>query len=189
MVTLLYAGNLGLGHELETVIRAVWKLGPDGSLKVLIVGNGSAWRQLRELVILLRLGNVEFRLPVPLCELSNLLATGDIHLVSQRPGTQGLIVPSKVYGILAAGRPVFFVGPSDCESAMIVHDSGAGFVVEPGDVSGAASALRNLATNADLRRTMGQSARRYYEEHFGRDKSVSSIVNAIESTGGAGSGT
>lgn len=180
MIRLLYSGNLGLGHELETVVRAVCKLNREVNLRVLFVGNGKGRQSLEELTAKLALDNIEFRPPVPLCRLSNLLAAGDIHLVSQKSGTQGVIVPSKIYAALAAGRPILYIGSCECEAAMIVQQSGAGIVVQPRDVNGAADALKRLALNPSLRRIMGRRARQYYEQHFGRDKSVSTIVNAIE---------
>lgn len=186
MVTLIYAGNLGLGHELETIVQAVSQLNGQVNVKVLFVGNGKAQRPLKRLTAELELDNIEFRPPVPLYDLPDVLATGDIHLVSQKLGTQGLIVPSKIYGTLAVGRPVIFVGPQECEVADIVRASGCGFVVAPGDVESTAQALSQLALDAELRRTMGQRARQYYGEKFGRERSVARIIDVIERAAGNG---
>lgn len=180
MITLLYSGNFGLGHELDTVLRGLRALDSDGRVRVLFVGHGKGLPETRRLVKTLGLHDVEFRRPVPLYELAALLATGDIHLVAQKPRTEGLIVPSKIYGTLAVGRPVIFVGPQHCEVAQIVRGSGCGFVVAPGDTAAAADALRQLASDADLRRAMGERARTYYEEHFGRRRSVARIIDLIE---------
>ncbi len=186
MTTLLYSGNFGLGHELNTVLRAVHALNGDTNLRVLLVGNGKGLTEIRRLAAELGLANIEFRPPVPLYELPKLLAGGDIHLVSQKPGTEGLIVPSKIYGSLAVGRPVVFIGPEHCEAARIVRDGRCGFVVAPGDVESAAQALRQLALDAELRRTMGQQAKEYYAERFGRKRSVARIINVIEGVAGNG---
>ena len=186
MVTLLYAGNLGLGHELETVLRAVHALDDDTNLRILLVGGGKGLAETRRLVEELGLPNIEFRPPVPLYRLTDLLASGDIHMVSQKPRTEGLIVPSKIYGTLAVGRPVIFVGPQECEVADIVRASGCGFVVAPGDVESTAQALSQLALDAELRRTMGQRARQYYGEKFGRERSVARIIDVIERAAGNG---
>ncbi|HNY78483.1 MAG TPA: hypothetical protein PK316_16680, partial [Sedimentisphaerales bacterium] len=123
------------------------------------------------------------RPPVPLEELSALLARGDIHLICQQAGTEGLLVPSKIYSTLAAGRPSLFIGPADCEVGRIVRDSGSGFVVEPGDVEEATDVLRRLATNPALQHGMGRNARIYYEQHFGRERSVSRIIGILEAAG------
>jgi glycosyltransferase involved in cell wall biosynthesis len=184
MVTLLYSGNFGLGHELDTVLRGLHSLNGDGRIKVLLVGNGKGLAETRRVVKELNLHEVEYRPPVPLYELPRLLAEGDIHLVAQKPGTEGLIVPSKIYGTLAAGRPVIFVGPDRCEVSRIVRESGCGFVVAPGDVQAAAKALRELAGDADLRRQMGERAKKYYEQCLGRKRSVALILDMINRVGG-----
>ncbi len=180
VTTLVYSGNLGLGHQLETIVRAVHKLSSDLALRVLFVGEGKSKEPLKKLSAGLGLDCVEFRPPVPLDGLPALLAAGDIHLVSQKPGTQGLIVPSKLYGVLAAGRPTLFVGPEDCEVAMILRASGSGVVVPPSDVEAVVDGLRNLVQEPDLRRQMGRRARECYEQNFGRDRSVAAIAEVIE---------
>jgi len=180
MTILLYSGNIGIGQDLHTVLRAATHLNGDLDLKILIVGNGKRLPSVRQLVVDLQLRNVEFREPVPLYKLTELLKIGDIHIISQKPGTEGLLVPSKIYSTLAAGRPSLFVGPIDCEVGHIVRDSRSGFVVEPGDVEGALDALTSLVCSEALRCEMGQNAKEYYEYYFGRQKSVAKIISIIE---------
>ncbi len=184
MLTLLYSGNFGLGHDLDTILRAVSILNFDTSLRTMLVGDGKGLRDIQRLVAELKLDNIFFHPPVTLYELPLLLASGDIHIVAQKPNTEGLIVPSKVYGTLAVGRPVLFVGPEQCEVAHIVQDSGCGFVVAPGDVKAAAKALRTLVLDNELRRMMGERAKKYYLERFGCQRSVSLIIDVIERVGG-----
>jgi colanic acid biosynthesis glycosyl transferase WcaI len=186
MTTLLYSGNLGIGQDLGTVLRAAACLNGDAALHILIVGSGKGLPSVRALVSTLQLHNIEFRAPVPLYLLPDLLAGGDIHVICQKPGTEGLLVPSKIYGTLAVGRPVIFVGPQKCEVADIVRDSGCGSVIAPEDVESATQALRQLALDAELRKKMGQRARRYYAENFGRQRSVARIIDVIERVGGNG---
>jgi len=180
MTTLLYSGNLGIGQDLSTILRAVARLNGDTDLRVLIVGGGKGLVDVRRLSARLQLGNVEFRPPVPLYALPELLAGGDIHVICQKPGTEGLLVPSKIYSTLAAGRPSLFVGPADCEVGQIVRESRSGFIIEPGEVAGAVNALASLAGSAALRREMGENAREYY---FGRQRSVAKIISIIENVG------
>ncbi|OHB74367.1 MAG: hypothetical protein A2Z25_23265 [Planctomycetes bacterium RBG_16_55_9] len=155
-------------------------------LHVRIVGGGKGLSSVQKLVSDLQLRNVEFAEPVPLYKLAELLAKGDIHIICQKSGTEGLLVPSKIYSTLAAGRPSLFVGPKDCEVGRIVRDSRSGFVVEPGDVDGAFSALINLAGSETLRCEMGENAKRYYEHYFGRKKSVAKIIMVIQQVAGNG---
>jgi glycosyltransferase involved in cell wall biosynthesis len=176
---LMYSGNLGMGHELDTVVRAAAQLQGRTPLQLLFVGGGKMRDPLRNLVAELQLDCVHFHPSQPLDALSDTLAAGDIHLVAQKPGMEGLIVPSKIYGVLAAGRPVLFIGPTDCEPAHIVQSSGAGVIVPPGDAQKAAEALLLLTSSAEMRREMGEKARKYYEEHFGRARSVGKILQAL----------
>jgi glycosyltransferase involved in cell wall biosynthesis len=182
MTTLLYSGNVGLGQDLGTVLKAVARLNGSANLKVLIVGGGKGLSEFQALASQLGLKNVEFRPPVALDQLSSLLAEGDIHVICQKPGTEGLLVPSKTYGTLAVGRASLFVGPAHCEVAAILEDSRSGFVVEPGNVEKAKQALQTLALSPALREDMGRNARDYYEYYFGRDKSVAQIIAILEKT-------
>ena len=183
-VTLQYSGNLGLGHELETALRAVAGLDEEkvrATLRVQFIGHGKLRRRLETLAGELGLPCVAFLPPRPLEQLSESLAEGDIHLISQREGTQGLLVPSKLYGILAAGRAAVYIGPEDTEVAAAIRQGETGLVVAPRDVAGAARALQSLIENPARRAKMGHAARATYDAQFGRAKSVSRIVDVIES--------
>lgn len=179
-VTLMYSGNLGLGHELETALQAFEKLSDAPNLRVRFVGHGKLRAKLEATVRERNLANVEFAPPCPLSELSAGLAGGDIHLVSQRSGTEGLLVPSKLYGVLAAGRAVLYIGPVGTEAARIVRESGAGRCIPPGDADRAASVLRDMIADTEIRRRMGAAAREYYESNFRRNRSVERIIEVIE---------
>lgn len=179
MITLLYSGNLGLGQELGSVLHALSRLNGDHNLKFLIVSSGKGVTETKRLAEDLKLANVEFRPPVSLLELPELLAAGDIHLICQKNGTEGLLVPSKIYGTLACGRPSIFIGPANCEVSRILSDSKSGFVVEAGDVEGTFNALSRLVSSIVLRLEMGTNAKKFYESNFGRKRSVFKIVGII----------
>jgi len=186
MTTLLYSGNLGIGQDLGTVLRAAASLNGNGDLRILIVGTGKGLPAIKNLVSELQFHNAEFREPVPLYRLPELLADGDIHIICQKSGTEGLLVPSKIYSTLAIGRPALFVGPTDCEVGRIIVDSRSGYIVEPGDVEGAANALTALVHSAALRLEMGENAKEYYMHYFGRKRSVARIIDVIEQVVGNG---
>ena len=181
-VTLMYSGNLGLGHELDSIVEATARIKEKNKLRLLFIGNGGGKTTLQSRVDKLQLDCVDFREPVPLGRLSESLAAGQIHFVSQKEGTEGIIVPSKLYGIMAAGRPVIFIGSRNSEVAQIIIRSQAGFVVAPGDVEQLTKTIRMLLRDAGLRYMMGNLARGYYETYLGRDRSVGRIVNVITDT-------
>jgi len=83
---------------------------------------------------------------------------------------------------MAAGRPAIFIGPRDSECSQIIRKSGAGIIVLPGNANGLAEAIKSLANNPELRAEMGKRGRKYYEQHFGRDRSVFRIIKAVEDT-------
>ncbi|MFC1766570.1 glycosyltransferase [Planctomycetota bacterium] len=186
MITLLYSGNLGIGQDLHTLLHAVAGLNGDADLRVSIVGSGKGLPAVRQLAAERKIRNVEFCESVPLHQLPDLLAQGDIHVICQQPGTEGLLVPSKIYGTLSVGRPSIFFGPQECEVSRIIQVSRSGFVVEPGDAIATMAALITLARSEEMRREMGLNARRYYTENFGRRRSVARIIDVIEVVGRVG---
>jgi len=188
-VVMMYSGNLGLGHELETAVEAIDRLRSEDEaggrdVRVLFVGEGKLKPKLRRMVAERGLDRVQFHPPQPLADLNDSLAAGDFHLVAQRAGTEGLLVPAKLFGVMAAGRATLFIGPEECEAGAILRESGAGIVVPPGDVPAAAEAIRTLCEDARLRKEMGRRAREYYERRLGLERSVSRIVAAVEGESG-----
>ena len=180
MVTLCYSGNLGLSHDLDTIVHAVGLANPLAEFHVRFRGGGGAKESLRNLVESLGLPNVEFCLPVCLSKLYDSLAEVDIHFMGQKHETVGLVVPSKIYGIMAVGRPTIFVGPDDSEIATLLHASESGIVVSPGDVEATANAIVKLVQNSKLRVSMGDNAKKHYQAELGRERSVARIIEAIE---------
>ena len=148
-----YSGNLGRAHEVSTIVEAMRLL---RDVHFVFTGGGAQMQRVRH-----GAGpNVTFRDYVPREELGASLSDVDVHLVSLQPALEGLIVPSKLYGALAVGRPVIFVGARDGEVARIIEEARCGFVVEPGDAAGLARAIR------DADEAMGTRAREVYEARF-----------------------
>ncbi|HXH37377.1 MAG TPA: glycosyltransferase WbuB, partial [Thermoanaerobaculia bacterium] len=98
----------------------------------------------------------------------------DAHLVTLLPALEGLIVPSKFYGVLAVARPVLFVGAPESELARIIRSHECGFIIEPGDGEGLARRIRELAGDRHRARAIGARGRRLYEERFAPPVALSS---------------
>jgi colanic acid biosynthesis glycosyl transferase WcaI len=128
--TVMYSGNFGLAHPFEAIIEAV-KLVEVASAPVRFVfaGAGPRWGSVQ--TALASCANVEFRAPVPLDDLPAALATADVHLACMSEALLGLVVPSKIYGALAVGRPCIFLGPCDSEAARIISESKCGLILNP----------------------------------------------------------
>jgi colanic acid biosynthesis glycosyl transferase WcaI len=110
--------------------------------------------------------NAEFRDYVPRELLGASLSSVDAHLVSLKPSLEGLIVPSKFYGILAVARPVLFVGARDGELARLVDAYHCGIVIEEGDVEGLVRAIESLARDRQTAAAMGARGRELYLQRF-----------------------
>jgi glycosyltransferase involved in cell wall biosynthesis len=104
--------------------------------------------------------------------LAESLAAIDVHLVSLRPELEGLIVPSKFYGIAAAGRPAIFIGDGDGEIARLLAHHGCGRAIAQGDGVGLAQVVLELAANPTLCQQMGARARQAFEREFDKPLAV-----------------
>lgn len=154
-----YSGNLGRAHEFETIMGAMQRL-PD--VRFLFTGGGAQLAAVKRAAG----ANAAFRPYAPREELSASLSAADAHLVSLKPSLEGLVLPSKFYGVLAVGRPVIFVGARDGELARIIEAHRCGIVVEMGDVDGLTHAIRTLANDRTEAAAMGHRGRELYLARF-----------------------
>lgn len=154
-VVLLYSGNMGAKQGLEILPQLVARLREHQHLRFVFCGDGAYRRQLEQAAA--GLTNLLFLPLQPLERLNDLLNLADIHLLPQRAGAADLVMPSKLTGMLASGRPVIATAAPGTQIASTVE--GRGSVVAPGDVEGLAQAAVLLAENAALRRRMGRAAR------------------------------
>jgi colanic acid biosynthesis glycosyl transferase WcaI len=161
-----YSGNLGRAHDSATILEAACALQDDAGIVFLMVGGGAGMRSLEMQVRARGLTNFRFTPYQSREALSDSLAAGDVHLVSLRPELEGLVVPSKLYGILAAGRPVVFVGDPAGELAGLVATTEVGVSVGSGDPAGLCRALRALRDDEGGRMRMGARARKVFEERY-----------------------
>jgi putative colanic acid biosynthesis glycosyltransferase WcaI len=182
---LIYSGNLGLSHDVATLQGALLQLRDDPRVLVQIAGGGSKRGQLEAFTRSEGLSNVEF---LPYCsksELGRVLSAADVGLVTLQDGCEGAVVPSKVYGLMACGRPVLFVGPAQATPAAVIRRFDCGWHVECGDVDGLAGTLRRLAEHPELVREAGSRARVAFLEHYDCDRAVKRLCRALERCTGA----
>jgi hypothetical protein len=149
---LLYSGNYGVAHEVETVVAALARHHRDGSDRVALWINGSGLNAARAADALRAKGApVALTPPAPLADLAALLISADAHLITLRDDFVGLVVPSKVYACLDSGKPIIFVGPTDSDVHLLCSESPDLWYrqVSPGDVEGLARALEELADRTE----------------------------------------
>ena len=163
-----YSGNLGRAHDPETLFDAASRLAVDPRIVFVIVGAGHGNTLLRSRVAEAGLDNVRFVDYQPIDKLSDSMAAADLHLVSLRPELEGQIVPSKFYGIAAAGRAIGFVGDPDGELARIIAKGNCGFSVPQGRGDLLAEAILRSAADAEMCKDQGRRARALLDEQFSR---------------------
>ncbi|MDY6947463.1 MAG: glycosyltransferase family 4 protein [Pseudomonadota bacterium] len=176
-----YSGNLGRAHEFETMLAAAEQLSSDESIVFLMIGGGAKMQQLQAAVAAKKLLNFRFLSYQPRELLSDSLAAADVHLASLLPQLEGLIVPSKFYGILAAGRPTIFVGDVDGELARIIVATQCGIAVPIGGASALIDAIRQLAADRITRERMGARARALFVEKYTVGRAARQWLEALQS--------
>jgi colanic acid biosynthesis glycosyl transferase WcaI len=160
-----YSGNLGRAHEYVTLLGAAEILRDDPQVVFLMIGAGTNMDVLQRQVAERRLANVRFLPYQPRENLSDSLAAADVHLVTLIPALEGLIVPSKFYGILSAARPVIFIGDPDGELARVITAACCGLVVETGESASLVEAIRCLQSSRQRQQAMTQAARQLHDRY------------------------
>jgi colanic acid biosynthesis glycosyl transferase WcaI len=159
-LVVMYAGNVGFSQSLNLVVEAAAKF---SEVAFVVNGDGAARKKLQEDCA--ELANVYFGDYQPIERLSEVLATGDIHLVPLRTGLAAVSVPSKSYSILAAGRPMLAAIDLNTEIPNMLQQSGAGIAVEPDNAPAFIEALGRLVNNRDQLSEMGANGRKWVETH------------------------
>jgi glycosyltransferase involved in cell wall biosynthesis len=179
----LHAGNIGLSQNLDVVIDAAERLKTRPDIVFLFIGDGNRKAALEARVRERGLTNVRFLPFQPRHQLRWTYATSDVCLVSLKPGLAGYIVPSKLYPILAAGRPYIAAVEPISEVASLTERYRCGVLVSPGDAGALAGHVARLAADPRERESMGGRAR-VAAELFARDRQVAAHAQVIEEVSG-----
>ncbi|MGB8411575.1 MAG: glycosyltransferase family 4 protein [Candidatus Binatus sp.] len=179
----MYSGNIGLSQQLEAVLEAAGRLRNDERIIFALIGEGARKKWLEERALAMGLTNVIFMPYQPLENLAESLSAADLHLIALAPGAAGCLVPSKIYGILAAGRPFIAMMEENAEVAQIAREDAVGFVVRPGDVEALAGAIHEAVDAPQRLKQMGVRARRLAELRFDRIKVTSRFGSILASVG------
>jgi colanic acid biosynthesis glycosyl transferase WcaI len=167
-----YSGNMGLWHDMESFVRAAHLLRADDRIHFLFIGAGRRRPFAEQLSRDLGLTNITWLDLFPRERLGESLAACDVALISLQTKLEGVAVPSKLYGILASGRPLIAQVPRESEVAYVVAEESCGIVVEPGDTDGLVQAIQRLANDASLTQRMGANARAAYLSKYTIDQAV-----------------
>jgi glycosyltransferase involved in cell wall biosynthesis len=174
----MHAGNLGFYGAWATLIAAARQVKDEG-IGLIFIGDGACKTELCVLVD--GIPNVQFLPFRPPKEVPFVLAAPDIHIVTIKRGMEGLVVPSKLYPILAAGKPVLVVAPENSDPARIVQRAGCGLVADPDDPTEVTTMLRWARQNPDALQRMGRQAREIAPE-FSADRHCQKFAELIAQT-------
>jgi glycosyltransferase involved in cell wall biosynthesis len=178
-LTVHYSGNLGLAHEVATIAGVMGHFANHRNFHFIFSGGGPRRPELEAYCRAQSIRNVEFR---PFCasdKLSESLGQGHLGLITQLPETLGSVVPSKIYGIMAAGRPVLYIGPDGSTAVRHIQNFNCGWRLQPGDVEGVIRLLNHLDLNRHLLSEAGERGRIAFERNFDRTIGVARILAIV----------
>lgn len=183
--TIGYSGNMGRAHEFRTVLDAADALRAQADIAFLFIGGGAQKAALATAATERGLSSILFHPYQPRESLEQSLGAADVHLVTLRPELEGLVVPSKFYGVAAVGRPTIFIGDSKGEIGSVVREADCGMCIEQGDVAGLVKAIIALRDNLPLRERLGGNARRVFDERYDKIIGIAAWHTLLESVPGA----
>jgi colanic acid biosynthesis glycosyl transferase WcaI len=173
---LVHAGNLGFYGAWNTLVTAARHLASEG-VGLVFVGDGAQRAQVQALAA--GSGNIRFLEFFPAVKIPSVLAAADVHVITVKRGLEGVVVPSKMYGILAAGKPVVAVAPEETDAVSLGIQRGFAVAADPDRPAEVVNAVRALASDPNKLRAMGEAARAA-APHYDRVKELQKFVEIIE---------
>lgn len=176
-VDFLFAGNVGSGQSVETIVEAARLLKNERTIHIHIVGGGISLEKCR--ILAEGLPNITFYGRQELEQMPRYYAMADVFLVSLvKDPVLSMCLPGKVQSYLAAGKPV--VGAIDGEAARVIREAECGMCAPAEDPETLAELIRRMAAQLELRKQYGENARRYYRAHFQKEKFISDLAGVLQ---------
>ena len=166
----MYSGNFGLGHDVNTMCQAASRLRDDDSIRFVFAGDGKKKVTVENFVMNNGLRNCVIAPYQPRERLDASLSCGDVHLATLLEGVEGIMVPCKLFGIMAAARPTIFIGHPSSELARVLVEHECGVVIRQGDVSGLVTAIKEFANHRLRTERFGENARRALINAYNRER-------------------
>jgi glycosyltransferase involved in cell wall biosynthesis len=161
-----YSGNMGLTHDMEVIIEAAQALRIDQTIHFVFIGGGGKLTKIKKMVRDYGLKNIIFLPYQPRESLKYSLCSSHVSLVSLEKGAEGLSVPSKLYGIMASGRPIIAITPENTETALTIKEYQCGLITPPKDVNALVSKIIWMQENDEEREAMGKRAYKAFLDNF-----------------------
>jgi colanic acid biosynthesis glycosyl transferase WcaI len=168
-----YTGNIGRTHGIEDFVEVASMLLPDPTFSFLMIGSGAKRRWAEEQAASRSLSNLIIMDYVPTEDLADALSSADVAVISLSAGMSGISVPSRMYNVLASGRPILAICDEDSELGRVVLEESAGWVVAPGQPAKVVEWLRYASTHPEALAEMGKRARQAAERSYTLDNILS----------------
>lgn len=178
---IMYSGNIGLYYDLENIIKVIGKFNGIDDVVFVFVGDGTVKNKIENYVKENKLSNVTFIPYQDKADLVYSLNSADIHLVVNAKGIKGVSVPSKLYGVMAAGKPVLGVLDKGSEARLIVDECNCGLCTEPGNYDEIYKKIDFILNNKEEIKKLGINGRSYLESNLTKDVSINKYKNTIVS--------
>lgn len=168
----MYSGNMGVGHLLEPLLQAARELRSHAEIEFVFIGEGQQKAELQRIAAAEQLTNIRFLPYQPREFLAQSLSAANLQVVSMRPEVVGCLMPSKLYGVLAAGVPALVLAPADCELSRIVREQELGIVCSTDEATPLTARLvasiLELSQHPERQRQAGENARRLAVAEYDR---------------------
>lgn len=179
-LTFIYSGNLGLQHDLESLVEAFDRV-RELPVKMVFIGEGAKKSKVQKMVKEKDLENVNFHPYQPWEEVPITLTSGDVSVIAEDHRMEGICVSCKIYSSLATGQPILGITQETSEIAKVIENSDSGLYAGQGDVDQIVSHIKFWLNNPDELKRMGNNARNYFEQNFTVDRAVNAYANVIDS--------
>lgn len=175
----MYSGNIGLYYDLENLIEVIGRFKERDDVVFAFIGDGTKKQELLDYVEEHNLINVKFIPYQDKADLIYSLNAGDVHLVVNAKGIKGVSVPSKLYGVMAAGKTVFGVLDKGSEARLIIEDCKCGICTEPGKYDLIYEKLESIIDNIDEYKKIGIQGKVYVNKYIKKDVAIKKYIREI----------
>ena len=179
LLRILYSGNLGMAHEVDTIEALLQNLAGESRIQFLFAGGGAARPSLEQRTA--NLPNVTFQAYGDSRTFEENLRSCHLGLVTLRAGCEGTVVPSKVYSLMSAGRPILFIGPANATPALLIREHHCGWHFDPGQVSEISRFLLSMLNHPRKAAEAGAASRGAFEQHFNRARGTERVMAILAS--------
>lgn len=176
---IMYSGNIGLYYDLENIIKVIGKFKGREDVIFAFVGDGTVKKEIESYATENKLNNVTFIPYQDKADLVYSLNSADIHWVVNAKGIKGVSVPSKLYGVMAAGKSVLGVLDEGSEARLIVDECNCGVCTEPSNYDEIYNKIEYILNNKEKVKSLGQNGRKYLEMNLTKEVSINKYKNTI----------